>query len=252
MVPSPGTRTESGRKVLASHPDSPGSLGIAISEAVEDAASRPDTNYSLGSVLNHVLLHQTIIGLEAQKQMQVAGDYPAVVIGCHGGGSNFAGLALPFVRDKINGRQVRVIAVEPTACPSLTQGRYDYDFGDTAGLTPRVKMYTLGHDFVPSKIHAGGLRYHGAAPIVSQLLRDGLIEARAYGQREVFEAAVTFARCEGIIPSPETARAIRAAVDEAVKCREEGVSQAILFNFSGHGHFDMAAYDAFLSEDLEG
>lgn len=247
VIPSPSDKTNAGRGILQKDSESPGSLGIAISEAVEDAASRGDTNYSLGSVLNHVLLHQTVIGLEAQKQLEKASDYPDVVIGCHGGGSNLGGIALPFVRDKINGKDVRIVAVEPTACPSLTEGRLDYDFGDTAGLTPLLKMYTLGHDFVPSPIHAGGLRYHGAAPIISRLVADGLIEARAYDQKAVFDAAVQFARAEGIIPAPETAHAIRAAIDEAVRSKEEGVQRTILFNLSGHGHFDMSAYDGYFA-----
>lgn len=247
VIPSPSDKTSAGRSILAKNPESPGSLGIAISEAVEEAASRKDTNYSLGSVLNHVLLHQTIIGLEAQKQLEKVSDYPDIVIGCHGGGSNLGGIALPFVRDKINGKDVRIVAVEPTACPSLTKGRLDYDFGDTAGLTPLLKMYTLGHDFVPSPIHAGGLRYHGAAPIISRLVADGLIEARAYDQKPVFDAAVQFAKAEGIIPAPETAHAIRAAIDEAIRCKEEGVRRTILFNLSGHGHFDMSAYDGYFA-----
>lgn len=249
---SPTDKTESGRAVLARDPDSPGSLGIAISEAVEDAVQHPDTNYSLGSVLNHVVLHQTIIGLEAQKQLEKAGDYPDIVIACSGGGSNFCGIALPFVRDKIRaGKRTRILAVEPTACPSLTKGKFTYDFGDEAHLTPRMMMYTLGSDFVPPGIHAGGLRYHGASPIESRLLHDGFIEAKAYGQLAVFEAAVLFARAEGIVPAPESSHAIRAAVDEALAAREAGVARTILFNLSGHGLLDLSAYDAYLGGRLQ-
>ncbi len=248
---SPSEVTQSGRAILAEHPDSPGSLGIAISEAVEDAATHPDTNYSLGSVLNHVLLHQTVIGQECKLQMEQAGEYPDVVIGCFGGGSNFGGIAMPFALDKLGGKAVRLLAVEPTACPSLTKGLFAYDFGDTAQLTPLVKMYTLGHGFVPAGIHAGGLRYHGAAPLASHMLKLGLIEARAYAQNPVFEAAVTFARTEAIIPAPESAHAIRAAVDEALAAREEGRSRVILFNLSGHGHFDMGAYDSYFAGKLQ-
>jgi tryptophan synthase beta chain len=249
---SPTDKTESGRAVLARDPDSPGSLGIAISEAVEDAVQHPDTNYSLGSVLNHVVLHQTIIGLEAQKQLEKAGHYPDTVIACSGGGSNFCGLALPFVRDKIRaGKRTRILAVEPTACPSLTKGKFTYDFGDEAHLTPRMMMYTLGSDFVSPGIHAGGLRYHGASPIESQLLHDGLIEAKAYGQLAVFEAAVLFARAEGIVPAPESSHAIRAAIDEALAAREAGEARTILFNLSGHGFLDLSAYDAYLAGELQ-
>ncbi len=251
VIPSPSDRTASGRAVLAAAPDSPGSLGIAISEAVEDAASHPDTNYSLGSVLNHVLLHQTVIGQEAKLQMQLAGDEPDVVIGCFGGGSSFGGLALPYVLDKLNGSPVRLVAVEPTACPTLTKGVWAYDYGDTARLTPLLRMYTLGHDFVPPGIHAGGLRYHGAAPLASHLLRHGLIEARAYPQNPVFEAAVRFARTEGILPAPESAHALRAVMDEAVAAREEGKPRVILCCLSGHGHFDLAAFDGYLSGQLQ-
>lgn len=251
VVPSPSPETAAGRAILEKDPDSPGSLGIAISEAVEVAASDPATHYSLGSVLNHVLLHQTIIGEEALKQFALVGEYPDVVIGCVGGGSNFAGLAFPFMRGRLTeGRPTRFIAVEPKACPSLTRGIYAYDFGDTVGLTPLVKMHTLGHNFVPSGIHAGGLRYHGMAPLVSQLVVSGHIEPVAYGQVEVFQAAVLFARTEGIIPAPETAHAIRAAVDEALRAKEEGKPRVIVFNFSGHGHFDMAAYDSYFSGTL--
>jgi tryptophan synthase beta chain len=249
VVASPSTLTAAGRKVLASSPDSPGSLGIAISEAIEDAAGRDDTKYSLGSVLNHVLLHQTIIGQEAKKQMEIAGEYPDIVIGCHGGGSNFAGLAFPFLKDKLERRRknLRAIAAEPLACASLTAGRREYDFGDTAGTTPLMMMHTLGHEFVPAPVHAGGLRYHGSAPLVSHLLAAGLIEAEAYGQIEVFESALKFARCEGTIPAPESAHAIHSVVQHALKAREAGTPTVILFNLSGHGVFDLAAYDAFLS-----
>jgi tryptophan synthase beta chain len=252
VVPSPSPDTNSGRGILEATPDSPGSLGIAISEAVEDAATHDDTSYALGSVLNHVLLHQTVIGQEAQKQLELAGEKGVdVVIGCVGGGSNFSGLALPFVRDKIAGAEIEIVACEPAACPTLTRGPYAYDFGDTAQLTPLVAMHTLGHDFVPPGIHAGGLRYHGAAPIVSQLLVDGLIRAEAYRQRDVFAAAIEFARSEGIVPAPESAHAIRGAIDAAHRADEAGTSQAIVFNLSGHGHFDMAAYDAYLHDRLE-
>jgi tryptophan synthase beta chain len=252
VFPSPSTRTQSGQKVLAEHPDSPGSLGIAISEAVEDAATHDDAHYSLGSVLNHVLLHQTVIGQEALKQMDMAGEYPDVVIGCVGGGSNFAGLAFPFVGQKLReGRKTRILAVEPEACPSLTRGSYAYDFGDTVGLTPLVKMHTLGHSFVPPSIHAGGLRYHGAAPLLSQLVAESIVEATAYPQNRVFEAAIQFARSEGIVPAPESAHAIRATVDEALRAREAGERKVILFNLSGHGHFDMSAYDAYLAGALQ-
>jgi tryptophan synthase beta chain len=239
---SPSKVTNSGRKVLETDPDSPGSLGIAISEAVEDAASHNDTNYALGSVLNHVCLHQTVIGQEAKKQLELAGDYPDVVIACCGGGSNFAGIAFPFLYDKFSGKKVRAIAVEPTSCPTLTKGEFCYDFGDTAGLTPLINMYTLGHDFVPSGIHAGGLRYHGDSALVSQLHHDKLIEARAYAQNAVFQAAVQFAHSEGIIPAPESAHAIRAAIDEALLAKEEGKQRTILFNLSGHGYLDLQAY----------
>src|SRR5438067_803454 len=221
VFPSPSTRTQSGQKILADHPDSPGSLGIAISEAVEDAATHEDAHYSLGSVLNHVLLHQTVIGQEALKQMERAGEYPDVVIGCVGGGSNFAGLAFPFVGEKLRqGKATRILAVEPEACPSLTRGTYAYDFGDTVGLTPLVKMHTLGHGFVPPSIHAGGLRYHGAAPLLSQLVAERVVEATAYAQNRVFDAAIQFSRTEGIVPAPESAHAIRATVDEALRARE--------------------------------
>jgi len=248
VVPSPSPDTQAGRAVLDADPDSPGSLGIAISEAVEDAASREDTKYSLGSVLNHVLTHQTVIGEEALKQMELAGEGPDVVIGCVGGGSNFAGLAYPFLRRRLTGdAKTRFLAVEPEACPSLTRGEYAYDFGDTAATTPLMKMYTLGHTFVPAGIHAGGLRYHAMAPSISHLYHLGIIEARAYHQITVFDAAVQFARTEGIIPAPESAHAIRAAIDEALAAREAGERRVILFNLSGHGHFDLGAYDRYFA-----
>jgi tryptophan synthase beta chain len=224
---------------------------MAISEAVEDAASHSDTNYALGSVLNHVCLHQTVIGLEAIEQLKLVEDYPDVVIGCCGGGSNLAGLTFPFVRDKINGKPIRLLAVEPNSCPTLTKGSYAFDFGDTAKLTPITKMYTLGHDFVPPGIHAGGLRYHGASALVSQLHHEGIIEALALPQTACFEGAVQFARTEGIVPAPESSHAIRAAIDEAVKAREEGQQRTILFNLSGHGHFDMSSYEAYLGGQLK-
>ncbi len=251
VVASPSEDTNSGRQILAGDPDSPGSLGIAISEAVEDAATREDTSYALGSVLNHVLLHQTVIGLESQEQMRIANDYPDVVIACCGGGSNLAGLGFPFLRDKIAGsRNPRIIAVEPSSCPTLTKGVYAYDFGDTAKLTPLVKMYTLGHDFVPAGIHAGGLRYHGDSPLVSQLFHEGLIEAQAYPQTVVFKSALTFARSEGLLPAPESAHAIHSAIVEAKMADEEGKEKTILFNLSGHGFFDLAAYDDYLAGRL--
>ncbi|MEJ2508765.1 MAG: TrpB-like pyridoxal phosphate-dependent enzyme [Gammaproteobacteria bacterium] len=251
VLASPTDQTESGRKILAGDPDSPGSLGIAISEAVEEAASREDTNYSLGSVLNHVLLHQTIIGLEAKKQFEKAGDYPDMVFAPCGGGSNFGGAAFPFFADKAAGREVRLVAVEPSSCPTLTRGHYAYDFGDTVGLTPLMQMYTLGHDFVPPGIHAGGLRYHGDSPLVSQLYHEKLIEAVAVPQIPTFEAGVAFARCEGIIPAPESNHAVRACIDEALRCKETGEPKTLFFNLSGHGHFDMAAYDRYFSGELE-
>ncbi|PZR64610.1 MAG: TrpB-like pyridoxal phosphate-dependent enzyme [Chloroflexi bacterium] len=251
VVASPSSETNAGRSILAEDPDSPGSLGIAISEALEEAASREDTKYALGSVLNHVLLHQTVIGQEAVRQMELAGEPPDVVIGCAGGGSNFAGIAFPFLAAKLaGGSRMRFVAVEPASCPSLTQGEYRYDFGDTVGTTPLLKMHTLGNDFRPAPIHAGGLRYHGMAPMISHLYDLGLIEAVAYGQNTCFEAAVQFARTEGIIPAPESSHAIRAAVDEAIAAREAGEEKVILFNLSGHGYFDMAAYDAYLAGDL--
>ena len=252
VVASPSSTTNYGREVLASHPESPGSLGMAISEAVEDAAGRDDTKYSLGSVLNHVLLHQTVIGLEAIEQMEIAGERPDVIIACAGGGSNFAGLTFPFVGQKLRGEATyRVVAVEPEAAPSMTRGVYEYDFGDTAGLTPMVKMYTLGHDFIPEPIHAGGLRYHGMSPLVSLLKEQGVIEARAVHQTPTFEAGVQFARTEGIAPAPESAHAIRAAIDEAIEAREHGTPRVILFGLSGHGHFDLSAYERYLAGLLE-
>ena len=251
-VPSPSPDTKAGRDMLAKDPDCPGSLGLAISEAVEDAATREDTHYSLGSVLNHVLLHQTIIGQEAMKQMEMANVYPDIIVGCIGGGSNFAGMFLPFIKDKIEGRKpdLRIINVEPTSCPTLTKGLYAYDFGDVVGMTPLLKMYTLGHEFIPPAVHAGGLRYHGMAPIICHLHKLGLVEARAVPQVATFEAGVTFARTEGIISAPETNHAIRATIDEALKCKESGESKTILLAHSGHGHFDMAAYESYLSGKL--
>jgi tryptophan synthase beta chain len=249
-VPSPSSDTNAGRTILAQNPDSTGSLGIAISEAVEDAATREDTKYSLGSVLNHVLLHQTVIGQEAQQQLEMADAWPDVVVGCVGGGSNFGGLVLPFIRDKFAGKDVRIVAAEPAACPTLTRGIYAYDFGDTAGLTPLVKMHTLGHTFVPAGIHAGGLRYHGAAPLISHLMELGALEAVAIKQNAAFESAVLFARSEGIIPGPEPSHAIRAAADEALAAKASGEAKTILFGLSGHGHFDLSAYDSYLSGSL--
>ncbi|MDT8897833.1 TrpB-like pyridoxal phosphate-dependent enzyme [Thermanaerothrix sp. 4228-RoL] len=250
---SPTDRTQAGRAILAADPESPGSLGIAISEAVEVAAtSGGKKKYSLGSVLNHVVLHQTVIGEEALKQMDMAGEYPDMVIGCIGGGSNFSGIAFPFLRENLrNGHRTRLIAVEPTAAPSLTRGVYAYDFGDTAGMTPLMKMYTLGHSFVPPAIHAGGLRYHGMAPTLCALYDAGYIEAVAVPQRAVFEAAVLFTRTEGILPAPESAHAIRVAIDEALKAKETGEKRVILFNLSGHGHFDLSAYNAYINGQLE-
>ena len=249
---SPSTRTEAGKRILTENPDSPGSLGIAISEAIESAVKDGATKYSLGSVLNHVLLHQTIIGEETLRQFEKTDDYPDVVIGCFGGGSNFAGISFPFIRKNLKeGLNSRIVAVEPTSCPKLTRGKFAYDFGDTAGMTPLIPMYTLGHNFIPAKIHAGGLRYHGAGPIISQLLNDNLIEASAVNQLESFEAGVAFARTEGIIPAPETTHAIAQVVREAKQAREEGKSKTIVFNFSGHGLVDMAAYDQYLKGKLE-
>ena len=250
VYPSPTDLTNAGRKILAKDPETTGSLGMAISEAVEDAATHEDTNYSLGSVLNHVLLHQTIVGLETKKQLALAGEEPDVLIGCVGGGSNFAGFVFPFVPDKLQGKEIRLIGVEPTACPTLTKGSYTYDFGDSVGLTPLIMMYTLGHSFVPPGIHAGGLRYHGDAPLLCLLVHEKIIEAQAYAQNPVFDAARLFAQTEGIVPAPETAHAIKAAVDEAIRCRETKEAKCIVFNYSGHGHFDLAAYDAYLEGKL--
>lgn len=254
VTPSPSEETEAGRAILAQDPNSPGSLGIAISEAVEVAAKDKDANYALGSVLNHVLMHQSVIGLEAMEQMAMAGDQPDVLVGCTGGGSNFGGIAFPFIGAKLRGEgyeKLRVVAVEPAACPSLTKGRYTYDFGDTAHLTPLLKMHTLGSEFIPPAIHTGGLRYHGMAPLVSHLLNLGLIEAVGVHQVECFAAGVEFANCEGIVPAPEANHAIAAVMREANRCKEEGVSRAILFNLCGHGHFDMSAYTAYLSGQLK-
>lgn len=248
---SPSQETETGRRMTQEYPNSPGSLGVAISEAVEVARGCPHTNYALGSVLNHVLLHQTIIGQETKEQLESVGDYPDVIFGCCGGGSNFAGLAFPFLKDKFEGRQVRAVAVEPTACPTLTRGTYAYDYGDMAHLTPKMMMYTLGHTYMPPEIHAGGLRYHGASSLISKLYHDGIIEAMAVGQRQVFTAAQMFAQAEGIVPAPESSHAIYAAIEEALRCREHGERKTILFCLSGHGHFDLSAYDAFMAGAME-
>ena len=250
-VPSPSPDTNAGRKYFEQNADHPGSLGIAISEAIEDAVTTENSKYSLGSVLNHVMMHQTIIGLEAQKQLAMVGEYPDVVIGCAGGGSNFAGISFPFIRDKIHGKEVKVIASEPVSCPTLTKGPYVYDFGDTAETTPLLPMYSIGHDFVPAPIHAGGLRYHGMAPLVSRLAMDRLIEARAYSQLETFAAGLVFARTEGFIPAPETNHAIACVIDEAKKAKEEGKEKVILMNWSGHGIIDLSSYDAYMSGKLE-
>ena len=251
VVPSPSTRTAAGRRVLEHEPESPGSLGIAVSEAVEMAAGDPETNYAIGSVMNHVLLHQTVIGEEALRQMEKAGEAPDVVIGCFGGGSNFAGIAFPFLRERMRGRMAtRIVAVEPESCPKLTQGEFRYDYGDEAGLTPLFPMYTLGHDFTPAAIHAGGLRYHGAGSLVSQLLKDGLVEAADMPQLETFEAGVLFARTEGIIPAPESTHAIAQAIREARRAREEGRRETILFNLSGHGLVDLYAYEQYFAGKL--
>jgi tryptophan synthase beta chain len=251
IFPSPSDQTETGRRILADDPDTPGSLGMAISEAVEVAATNPHINYSLGSVLNHVLMHQTVIGEEALKQLALVDEIPDVVIGCAGGGSNFAGLSFPFVREKLAGKMdPTIIAVEPAAAPSLTKGSYQFDFGDTVGMTPLVKMHTLGHDFVPDPIHAGGLRYHGMAPLVSLLKDQGIIEAQSLHQSETFSKAVQFARSEGIIPGPEPTHAVAAAMNEAEKAKEAGEEKVIVFNLSGHGHFDMAAYQAYFAGEL--
>ena len=251
-IPSPSTKTNAGRAMLEKDPDTPGSLGMAISEAVEDAASHSNTNYALGSVLNHVCLHQTVIGLECREQLASVDDYPDVVIGCVGGGSNFAGISFPFAGDKLTGKHkdVDIIGVEPASCPTLTKGLYTYDLADEAGYTPLLKMFTLGHDFVPPSIHAGGLRYHGDSPIVSRLVHDGVMRAVSYHQSEVFDAGQIFARTEGIIIAPETSHAVKGAIDEALKCKKTGEKKTILFNCSGHGHFDMTAYDAYYAGSL--
>lgn len=249
-IPSPSEKTETGRSILAKNPDSPGSLGIAISEAIEAAVTQDGTRYALGSVLNHVILHQTVIGLEAQEQMKLIGEYPDVVIGCAGGGSNFAGLSFPFVRDKIHGKDIDIIAVEPTSCPTLTKGLYTYDFGDTSGKTPLLPMHTLGHHFVPPPLHAGGLRYHGMAPLVSKLLMEGLIRASAVQQLDTFAAGLLWARTEGYIPAPETTHAIAMVIEEAKRAREEGKEKVILFSWSGHGLLDLAAYEAYMEGRL--
>lgn len=250
-VPSPSTLTESGRAELEKNPDTPGTLAMAISEAVEDALKREDTNYSLGSVLNHVCLHQSIIGQEARLQLEMVDDYPDIVIGCCGGGSNFAGIAFPFIPDKLAGKNIRLIGVEPAACPTMTKGIFAYDYGDSSGLVPIMKMYTLGHSFTPSGIHAGGLRYHGESPLISQLYHDGILEATAVKQSTTFAAAMLFAQTESIVPAPESAHAIRAAIDEALKAKEEGIAKTILFNLSGHGHLDLYSYDRYLSGEME-
>lgn len=251
VLASPTPLTAAGRAALAHNPNNPGSLGLAIAEAVEEAASRADTKYALGSVLNHVLLHQTVIGLEAKKQFALANDYPDVIFAPCGGGSNFGGVAFPFLADKAAGKKVRLVAVEPSSCPSLTRGHYAYDFGDSVGITPLMKQYTLGHDFMPPSIHAGGLRYHGASSLVSQLHHEGIVEAVSVPQLATFEAGVCFARAEGIIPAPESCHAIRACIDEALRCKASGESKALFFNLSGHGHFDMASYDKYFAGELE-
>ena len=250
VVASPSEDTQTGRNILAENPDSTGSLGIAISEAVEDAFSRDDTFYCLGSVLNHVLMHQTVIGQEIKKQMEMADAYPDIIVGCIGGGSNFAGAFLPFIPDKLQGKKVQIISVEPEACPTVTKGPYAWDYGDVAGMAPIALMYTLGHSFVPPPVHAGGLRYHGMAPIVCHLVKLGLVEARAVPQLAVFKSAITFAQSEGIIPAPEPSHAIKVVIDEALKCKESGEKKTILLALSGHGHFDLAAYDEYLSGRL--
>jgi tryptophan synthase beta chain len=253
VVASPSPDTQAGKKILEQDPDSPGSLGIAISEAVEDAATREDTKYSLGSVLNHVLMHQTVIGLETKKQLEKADAEADVLVGCIGGGSNFAGFSFPFVADKLTGKNKkrRIVAIEPSACPSLTKGKYAYDFGDTVGLTPLVKMHTLGHTFVPAPMHAGGLRYHGMAPLICKLYDEGVIEARAVPQLATFEAAILFARAEGILPAPEAAHAVRGAIDEALAAKKEGKRKTIVFNLCGHGFLDLSAYEAYLAGKLQ-
>lgn len=251
VLASPTNLTNAGRQLLAQDPDNPGSLGIAISEAVEEAASRADTNYALGSVLNHVLLHQTVIGLETKKQLEKVGDYPDVIFAPCGGGSNVGGMMFPFVADKAAGKNIRLVPVEPTSCPTLTRGHYAYDYGDSVGLTPLMLMYTLGHDFMPPGIHAGGLRYHGDSALVSQLCKEGVLEALAVPQVTTFKAGVLFAKAEGIVPAPESCHAACAAIDEALRCKATGESKTILFTLSGHGHFDMGAYDRYLSGELE-
>jgi tryptophan synthase beta chain len=253
VVASPSPDTQAGKKILEKDPDSPGSLGIAISEAVEDAATRDDTKYSLGSVLNHVLMHQTVIGLETKKQLEKADAEADVLVGCIGGGSNFAGFAFPFAADKLAGKKrgLRLVAIEPAACPSLTKGKYVYDFGDTVGMTPLVKMFTLGHTFIPAPLHAGGLRYHGMAPLICKLYDEKVIEARAVPQLATFEAALTFARTEGILPAPEAAHAVRGAIDEALKATQEGKKKTIVFNLCGHGYLDLSAYEAYMAGKLQ-
>jgi pyridoxal-phosphate dependent TrpB-like enzyme len=251
VFPSPTNMTQAGRDALAQDPNNMGSLGLAISEAVEEAASRADTNYTLGSVLNHVLLHQTVIGLEAKKQLAMVGEYPDMVFAPCGGGSNFGGIAFPFLADKAAGKKVRLVGVEPISCPSMTKGIYAYDYGDSSGYTPLMKMYTLGHNFMPPGIHAGGLRYHGESPLVSQLYHEKLIEAVAVPQLATFAAGIQFARAEGIIPAPESCHGIRAVIDEALRCKETGEPKTLLFCLSGHGHFDMFSYDRYLSGQLE-
>ena len=248
---SPSDMTNAGRTIREQYPGTGGSLGVAISEAVEDAAIHEDTKYALGSVLNHVMMHQTIIGLEAKEQLKLAGDSADVVIGCVGGGSNFSGIAFPFVKDKLDGKNIEIIGIEPEACPTLTRGVYSYDYGDTAKLAPVVKMYTLGHGFMPEPIHAGGLRYHGDSPLLCLLVNQGVINARAYHQLATFEAAMTFAQTEGSLPAPETAHAIKGAIDEALKCKETGEEKCILFCYSGHGFFDMASYEKYLAGELQ-
>jgi len=251
VIPSPSDTTNCGRAILAQYPDSPGSLGIAISEAIEIAATNDDTKYSLGSVLNHVLLHQTVVGLETKAQLKKVSAKPDIMIGCVGGGSNFAGFIFPFIPDKLEGKNIRFVAVEPTACPTLTSGKYTYDYGDTAKMTPLIKMHTLGHDFIPEPIHAGGLRYHGDAPLLSAAVNANLVEAIAVRQTEVFDAACLFARTEGIVPAPETSHALRVTIDEALKCKQSGEKKVIVLNFSGHGHFDMSSYDAYFDGKLQ-
>lgn len=252
VTPSPSMSTRAGKDILTRTPNHQGSLGTAISEAVELARMTPGCKYTLGSVMNHVTLHQTVIGLEAEKQMEMAGEYPDIVIGCFGGGSNFGGITFPFLRHNFTGeRNTRFIAAEPASCPKLTQGKFEYDFGDEAGYTPLIPMFTLGHDFQPSNIHAGGLRYHGAGTVVSQLLKDGWVEAMDVNQKESFEAGCVFAKAEGIIPAPESCHAIAATIREALKCRETGEEKVILFNLSGHGLIDMAAYDQFLAGNIQ-